>query len=159
MNTEREFHVTDGSTDGDTVHIRRYDEDTLWTVETAKQSPKIQRRLLASGATVQENKYADSLVCIATTEQLIHFLAAITNHRVKLTKIVKRQYSEATRAILRERLAKLRALQDGNPHSTLNSQSDFSSDLAQNDTDEILDPDFEEDAAENDDFDEEEELL
>lgn len=159
MNTEREFHITDGSTDGDTVHIRRYDEDTLWTIEAAKQPPKIQRRLLASGAQPQENKHADSLVCIATTEQLIHFLAAITNHRVKLTKKVKRQLSEQTKEKLREHLAKLRALQDGDSHGDLNSQSDFSSELAQNDLGEISDPDFEEDAVENDDFDEEDSEL
>lgn len=141
---EAEFHITDSSTDGDTIHIRRYDEDTLWIVEAAKQPPKIQRRLLASGAIVQESKHADSLVCIATTAQLIYFLAAVTNHRVKLTKKVKRQLSEATKEKLREHLANLRALQNATPHDDANSESDFSSDMAQNDTDGDLDADFDE---------------
>lgn len=92
-----ETHIVGGE-----VHARRYDSDTGWVVEVAGNQPKATRQLLVTGAT-RRTGY-DSVVADATTEQLIQFLATYSGYRVKLAKRVKRQYDEATKARMAERL-------------------------------------------------------
>lgn len=100
---DAEFHITDGSTNGATIHARQFDEGTGWTVEVCGNQPKLSKALLATGAT-QRTGY-DSLVVDANTEQLIQFLAQASGYRCKLAKKQKRQYSDEAKVAMRERLA------------------------------------------------------
>lgn len=107
-----ELHITDGATNGATIHARQFDSEQLWTVEVCGSQPKLSKALLATGAT-QRPGY-DSLVVDASTEQLIMFLAAATGYRCKLAKKQKRQYSPETLSAMRERAADMRKSLDKN---------------------------------------------
>lgn len=114
---QTELHIHQGApeaTDGghcaprleENTVAHNYDNEQHWTIETYDR--KSANTLTRIGATEVKSAH-DGRIFDLDAHQLIEFLAEVNGLIIEFRKHKKRQYSEATKEAMRERLAKARA--------------------------------------------------
>lgn len=104
--TERDGGLFVASDLDDGNKVRQHDNDKTWVVES--YSARTTRKMREMGATEKPSKI-DGQLFVVDAKQLIEFIASSSGLVVEFRKHKKRQYSEETKAALRDRLAAMRA--------------------------------------------------